>query len=170
MKQNIKTQCYIGFGSNLNQPLQQLNNAKNKLSNLTQIKVLKCSSIYQSKAITLDGGPQNDYLNAVVKIETSLDAETLLDILQQLEIEQGRVREKRWGARTLDLDILLFGDQKIKTARLTVPHNEIENRYFVLLPLFEIAPDIKITGKDSLQSLLEKTNHQALKKMNQFNE
>ncbi len=169
MKQNAKTPCYIGFGSNLNQPLQQLNNAKNKLSNLPQIKVLKCSSIYQSKAITLDNELQNDYLNAVVKIETSLDAETLLDTLQKIETEQGRVREKRWGVRTLDLDILLFGDQQIKTARLTVPHKEIENRYFVLLPLFEIAPDIKIPEKNSLQKLLEKTNHQVLKKVNQFN-
>ena len=170
-KSNVK--CYIGLGSNLNQPLQQLNIAREKIAALAETKLLQSSSIYQSEALTLDGKPQNDYLNAVLEIQTALQPEALLDALQQLENEQGRVREKRWGARTLDLDILLYGDQQIKTSRLSVPHIEMQNRNFVLLPLFQIAPDTEIPGqhtlKKLLENLLEKTCDQVLQKVNEFN-
>ncbi len=169
MKTSAKIRCYIGIGSNLNQPLQQLNTAKKNMAILPEITLLQCSSIYQSAALTLDGEAQNDYLNAVIEIDTTLDAESLLDAMQQLELGQGRTREKRWAARTLDLDILLYGDQKINTSRLIVPHNEIENRYFVLLPLSQIAADINIPGKQKLKILLEKTADQVLEKVSEFN-
>jgi len=161
--------CYIGLGSNLNQPLQQLNAAKKKIAKLPETTLLKCSSIYQSKALTLDNEPQNDYLNAVLEIETTLDAEMLLDALQNIEKEQGRTREKRWGARTIDLDILLYGNQQINTERLIVPHSEIEKRKFVLLPLSQISSDLIIPGKKTLKILVEKTAAQALKKVGEFN-
>jgi len=162
------TLCYIGLGSNLNQPLRQLNDAKQKIDTLPETILLRCSSIYQSEALTLDNEPQNDYLNAVILIETSLNAEMLLDALQNIEMEQGRTREKRWGERTIDLDILLYGDQQIHTERLIVPHSEIENRKFVLLPLSQISPDINIPGKKPLKFLLEKTSTQSLNKMGEF--
>ena len=160
--------CYIGLGSNLKNPLQQLNQAKQKIIALPKINVLNCSSIYQSAALTIDDEPQNDYLNAVIEIQTTLNPEQLLDGLQQIECQQGRIRETRWGARTLDLDILLYAEQQIKTARLTVPHIEIKNRNFVLLPLFELSPNLKIPNIDSLQKAIEKNQHQVLEKVNEF--
>lgn len=169
MNQSLENQCFIGLGSNLSQPFQQLNHAKENISGLAGINLLKCSSVYQSKALTLDSEPQNDYLNAVIEIQTSLSANELLDALQQLETEQGRIRGKRWGARTIDLDIILYGNQQISTKRLTVPHAEIENRNFVLYPLSEISPDVIIPGKDTLKALLEKIDFGSLKKIGEFN-
>ena len=169
MHLNSKMRCYIGLGSNLSQPLQQLNSAKDKIVNLPDTGLKKCSSIYQSTALTLDDEPQNDYLNAVIEIETTLTAEMLLDSLQQIELSQGRVREKRWGARTIDLDILLYGNQEIKTGRLVVPHNEIENRNFVLIPLFQISPELEIPGKGILKNILNNVSDQALEKVSEFN-
>ncbi|VAW58055.1 2-amino-4-hydroxy-6-hydroxymethyldihydropteridinepyrophosphokinase [hydrothermal vent metagenome] len=159
------TVCYIGMGSNLCQPLQQLSEAKTAIQNVAQITLVSCSSLYQSEAVTLpavSGGlqnepPQADYLNGVLKIETQLSAEDLLDVLQGIENAQGRTREKRWGARTLDLDILLYGEQKINTRRLTVPHVEMLNRNFVLTPLLQLAADLNMdifmqTGKSHCAS------------------
>jgi 2-amino-4-hydroxy-6-hydroxymethyldihydropteridine diphosphokinase len=90
-------------------------------------------------------GPQDqpDYLNAAVALETALAPEALLDHTQRIELQQGRVRKaERWGPRTLDLDIMLFGDEVINTERLTVPHYDMKNRGFMLWPLFEIAPEL----------------------------
>ena len=162
--------CYIALGSNLNHPQQQLNIAKKAIDGIQKINVLKCSSIYQSKAITLDDELQADYLNAVIELDTTLDAEELLDTLQSIETMQGRLREKRWGARTLDLDIVLFSNQQIKSDRLTVPHVEIENRNFVLTPLAEISNEIEIPGKDSLDKLLENVSDQNLINIGGFDE
>jgi len=162
------TVCYIGLGSNMNQPLQQLNKARNSIHAVPGMRVLQSSSIYQSKAITLDGDSQDDYLNAVIKIETEFTAEQLLDSLLAIENDQGRKREKRWGARTIDLDILLYGDQIIQNNRLTVPHAEIENRGFVLLPLHQVASDINIPGKKRLKELLNKVSDQDLVKVDEF--
>lgn len=162
--------CFIALGSNLNDPLKQLNAAKKALETHPDITLLARSSIYQSEAFTLDDEPQNDYLNAVIKIQTGLDAEPLLDILQAIENEQGRTREKRWGSRTLDLDIILYGEQKISTSRLTVPHKEMQKRNFVLLPLQQISPDVIIPGKEHLKILLKKTVDQTLNIVGEFNE
>jgi len=167
---NSKTisRCYIGLGSNLDKPLKQLNDAKNKIANLPDSRLLQLSSIYKSRALTLDNEVQNDYLNAVLEIETFLEAENLLNYLQQIELDQGRVREKRWAARTIDLDLILYGDQQIKTERLIVPHKEIENRSFVMIPLFQIASDIEIPGKGKLKKLIKNLSDQALEKMGEF--
>lgn len=169
MSNSSAVRCFIGLGSNLNNPLQQLNQAKQNIAALAETSLLKCSSIYQSQALTLDDEPQQDYLNAVLEIQTTLSAEQLLDSLQQLENSQGRVRQKRWGARTLDLDILLYGEQQIKTARLTVPHNEMKNRNFVLLPLAELSPNLKILSQIDLKKLIEKNADQVLEKVKEFN-
>lgn len=133
------TLCYIAIGSNLASPLEQVKAALDAIGEIPQSRVVAVSSFYRTPPL----GPQDqpDYLNAAVALETTLEAETLLDHTQRIELQQGRVRKaERWGPRTLDLDIMLFGDQVIQTPRLTVPHYDMKNRGFMLWPLFEIAP------------------------------
>lgn len=147
------TRVYLALGSNLAQPLQQAQAALTALDSVPQTRLVGCSSFYRSRPL----GPQDqpDYLNAVAALETGLDAERLLDHTQTIEREQGRVRKAhRWGPRTLDLDILLFGDDVIHTARLTVPHYDMKNREFMLYPLAEIAPDLVFPDGQSLAQLL----------------
>lgn len=148
---------YIGLGSNLDGPKQQLSNAVEALRNLPQTSFVSCSSFYCSKALTLtDDSAAPDYLNAVAVIKTDLDSIALLDALQAIEFSQGRRRDgERWASRSLDLDILLYGNEIITSERLTVPHPEICQRDFVLLPLQEIAPDLVITGQGDISSCLE---------------
>ena len=115
------------------------------------------SSFYRTPPL----GPQDqpDYLNAAVVLETALDAETLLDNTQRIELQQGRVRKaERWGPRTLDLDIMLFGHETINTERLTVPHYDMKNRGFMLWPLFEVAPDLIFPDGIPLRTILDNLN------------
>ena len=138
---NPKIISYIGIGANLSQPLQQAKAAIIALSQLSQSRLLAVSPLYCSKPL----GPadQPDYINAVAKVETRLEAEALLDALQAIELSQGRERkEERWGPRTLDLDILLYGNHTIQTSRLTIPHYHMAEREFVLYPLADIAADL----------------------------
>jgi 2-amino-4-hydroxy-6-hydroxymethyldihydropteridine diphosphokinase len=130
------TPAYIALGSNLQDPLAQLQLAAAALKALPGTQFKRGSSVYRSSAV--GPGTQPDYLNAVALITTTLSPIALLDALQQIEHAQGRVRSEHWGARTLDLDILLYGDQKIDSARLTVPHPAMRQRNFVLYPLAEI--------------------------------
>ena len=130
--------AYIALGSNLQNPQQQLHHAMAAVATLRDSQLLQVSAIYRSPAI--GPGEQPHYLNAVACIQTALDPEALLDALQAQEQAQGRTRELRWGARTLDLDILLYADQVIDTPRLQVPHPAIHQRNFVLYPLADICP------------------------------
>ncbi|MBL4762019.1 MAG: 2-amino-4-hydroxy-6-hydroxymethyldihydropteridine diphosphokinase [Gammaproteobacteria bacterium] len=144
---------YIGLGANLGDVVITLKSALDSLESEPAITVLDCSSFYRSKPI----GPKNqpDYLNAVAKIETSLEASALLSALQKIESQHGRRRAaERWTARTLDLDILLFGQHCIKSSVLTVPHKEMPNRAFVLYPLAEIATQLIVPGLGLLEDLL----------------
>lgn len=147
------TRVYIALGSNLANPLHQVQSALNALAELPQTKLIATSSLYRTPPL----GPQDqpDYLNAVVALDTDLSAENLLDHTQKIELEHGRVRkDERWGPRTLDLDILLFGDEIINTERLTVPHYDMKNRQFMLYPLAEIAPELRFPSGESLQSVI----------------
>ena len=148
--------AYIGLGSNLDNPLHQLEQAIKALQQLPNTRLLSTSSCYRSAAQTVsDEETLPDYLNAVACIETGLDATGLLDALQAIELAQGRVRNgERWQARPLDLDILLYGNQTIDTPRLKIPHPEMTRRDFVLIPLLEIAPDIEIPGVTGIDALL----------------
>ena len=148
------TLAYIAIGSNLASPLEQVNAAVQALGEIPQSKIVAVSSFYRTPPL----GPQDqpDYLNAVVVLETALDAETLLDNTQRIELQQGRVRKaERWGPRTLDLDIMLFGNEVINTERLTVPHYDMKNRGFMLWPLFEIAPELVFPDGLSLVEALQ---------------
>jgi 2-amino-4-hydroxy-6-hydroxymethyldihydropteridine diphosphokinase len=144
--------AYIGLGSNLENPLQQIKTAIDDLQSLADINIVSVSSLYQSPPM----GPadQPDYINAVLALETSLNPHQLLDALQSVEQLHGRVRKRHWGERTLDLDILLYGDQILDDERLKIPHPGMHERAFVLYPLAEIAPDIEIPGIGTLQKIL----------------
>lgn len=161
--------CYIGLGSNLNEPLVQLQNALYALDKEPDIHLKEVSSFYQSKALTLaDTAPQNDYINAVAMLETQLSAEQLLQILHKIEAAQGRERKEKWGARTLDLDILLYGELNIHTDKLIIPHAQLQFRNFVLHPLFEIAGAIDIPGVGNLSALSRQMNWDGLKKLKNY--
>lgn len=132
--------CYIGLGSNLNHPRRQLEQALATLSRVVGIHLLRRSPWYVSQAV--GPGSQPDYLNGVLELETCLTAEALLDVLQQVEAQQGRERTVHWGPRTLDLDLLLYGTQVIDSPGLQVPHPRLGERAFVLAPLADLAPSL----------------------------
>ena len=146
------TIVYIGLGSNMRSPEQQIKSAIKSIKGVVKTRVLKISSLYKSRPV----GPQNqnDYVNAVIKIDTNLMPLELLECMQDIENQHGRIRIERWGPRTLDLDILMFGEKIIKDSKLTVPHPEIENRSFVLVPLAEIDSNCLIPGKGPVANLL----------------
>lgn len=144
---------WLALGSNLADPLQQVQNALDALAAIPQTRVVAVSSFYRTPPY----GPQDqpDYLNAVVELATALQPDVLLDHTQRVEQEQGRVRkDHRWGPRTLDLDILLFDRQTLASDRLTVPHYDMHNRAFMLVPLLEIAPAITLPNGMPVASLL----------------
>lgn len=150
MKQKVI--AFLGMGSNLAQPMEQLQAAVDSLQAEPEIDVLKVSSFYGSKPL----GPQDqpDYVNAVAKITTTLAAEELLSRLQEIEAQQGRIKKRHWGERLIDLDILCYGQEHIDLPHLQIPHSQIAHRDFVLLPLAEIAPDLSLPGLPSLQQMI----------------
>ena len=145
---------YIALGSNLDTPVMQLKSALVALAALPDSNLLKVSSFYQSKPL----GPQDqpDYVNAVAQLETKLQPLPLLDQLQRIETAQGRVRLRRWGERTLDLDILLYEDLILQSERLTVPHYDMCNREFVMVPLYEISPNLIFPDGNKLEILVKR--------------
>ena len=148
---------FVGVGSNLADPRRQVAVALRELADVAATCVIRSSSLYRSPPLTGPGVPpdQPPYINAVAQLETALAADGLLDALQAVEARHGRMRGgERWGPRTLDLDILLYGDQRIDTPRLRVPHPGLAERNFVLHPLAEIAPDLDIPGVGPLRELL----------------
>jgi len=146
-------EVYIGLGSNLENPAEKIQQARLFIAEHANMSELKFSSLYSSPPM----GPkdQPDYVNAVMSIQTSLSAIDLLSVLQSIENDFGRDRDViRWGARTLDLDILLYGDQQIDLPDLKIPHIGLSERAFVLYPLQEIAErNLFVPGKGSVCSL-----------------
>ena len=143
---------YIGMGSNLAEPAEQLRSAVQALAQLPDTQLAGVSAFYQSDSL-LPGQPR--YTNAVAALDSRLAPLDLLDALQAIETGQGRERLERWGPRTLDLDILLFGDRLIDELRLKVPHYHMHARAFVLYPLAELAPaDLRLSDGRLLKDLL----------------
>jgi 2-amino-4-hydroxy-6-hydroxymethyldihydropteridine diphosphokinase len=134
------TVAYVGIGSNLDQPRAHVTQAFDDLDRLPHTRVVKKSSLYRSAP--LGYGAQPDFINAVAQLETGLPAERLLAEMQQIETRHGRARSFANAPRTLDLDLLLFGNARLDTASLKVPHPRMHERAFVLKPLLEIAPDL----------------------------
>ncbi|WP_432743686.1 2-amino-4-hydroxy-6-hydroxymethyldihydropteridine diphosphokinase [Methylobacter sp. G7] len=156
--------AYIGLGSNLANPVEQIQAARTAITQLADVQELAFSSLYHSAPM----GPQDqpDYVNAVIGVKTGLPPIALLRCLQRIENAQGRVRKsERWGARTLDLDILIYGDQMIELPDLTVPHVGIAERAFVLYPLYEIAPQLLVPGKGNIAGLLDQCPMNELKRL-----
>ena len=153
---------FIGLGSNLSDPLQQVTQACAEIAALEKVRLIKTSSLYQSPPM----GPsdQPDYINAVAEIATSLTPDELLVELHAIEKHHGRVRTaQRWSARTLDLDILLYGDKVINSERLVIPHLGLYERAFVLYPLLEIAPELVIPGYGEIGALAQNCERGSLK-------
>ena len=156
--------CYIGLGANLVEPVAQLHAAVTALGQLPETELVQVSRFYSSKPM----GPQDqpDYVNAVAALDTRLTPLALLHALQQIELAHGRQRKaERWGPRTLDLDILLFGMQQIDHPELTVPHYGMQLREFVLYPLHDIAPQLSLPDGTVLSSLLAQVPLNGLQKL-----
>ncbi|MFI8742578.1 2-amino-4-hydroxy-6-hydroxymethyldihydropteridine diphosphokinase [Stutzerimonas zhaodongensis] len=156
---------YIGLGSNLAEPRRQLRGALDALTSIPDSQLAVVSSLYLSDPL----GPadQPRYNNAVAALDTSLSPLALLGALQAIELAQGRERKaERWGPRTLDLDILLFGNRLISEPRLTVPHYHMHARAFVLYPLAEIAPaELKLADGRTLNELLAACPFEGLERL-----
>jgi 2-amino-4-hydroxy-6-hydroxymethyldihydropteridine diphosphokinase len=153
--------AYIGLGANLDQPQQQIEQALIELARLPNTTLNSHSSLYHSKPV----GPQDqpDYINAVALLDTQLEPIELLDVLQQLEQDHGRLRKRHWGERTLDLDIILMGNKIIESERLTVPHPFAQQRSFVLFPLSEISPNLIFPDGIALEQLLTELDNDLIR-------
>jgi len=160
---SIYTTAYIGLGSNLNDPLTQIDQAVARLGALQCVSSLRCSPLYGSQAI--GPGDQPDYVNAVVRMDVQLPPLALLKKLQAIEHDQGRQRGVHWGPRTLDLDLLLYGTRCIDSEVLQVPHPHLYSRNFVLFPLYDIAEDLVFPNGLSLSSLINTLSADGLKKL-----
>ncbi len=144
--------AYIGLGSNLDNPEAQLAQAIEHLAQVPGLVLRGASSLYRSAPWgELD---QPDFINAVAQVDTTLAPESLLDVLVQIEAVAGRARSRRWGPRTLDLDLLLYEGVQCDLPRLQLPHPRMHERAFVLVPLLELAPDIIIPGHGRARDLL----------------
>ena len=157
--------AFVGLGGNLGDPVATLGAALQALDGVQDTRLLRASRLYRTPAWGLEQQP--DFINAVAMLETRLAAQALLESLFVIERRHGRVREaeQRWGPRTLDLDLLLYGDAVIDEPGLRVPHPHLHERAFALLPLLEIAADVEIPGRGLARnavSLLEKSNIQSL--------
>lgn len=152
--------AYIGLGSNLDNPRAQVEQALAELAALPDTRLIAFSPLYQSLAV--GPGEQPDYINAVAQLSTRLTPLALLDQLQALEQCHQRVRLERWGPRTLDLDLLLYGDEVIAHPRLHVPHPHLCERNFVLYPLATITPDLVLPCGTRIASLLTQVSAHGL--------
>jgi len=153
--------AYVGVGSNLEDPRNQVLTARERLRQLPRCRLVLASGLYRSRPF----GPiaQPDFVNAVVGLLTQLDAPTLLEELRGLESAMGRpAQHERWGPRVIDLDLLCFGRERRTEATLTLPHPGIVERNFVLYPLAEIAPDLDLPGLGRVAELKERVTAEGL--------
>jgi 2-amino-4-hydroxy-6-hydroxymethyldihydropteridine diphosphokinase len=142
--------AYLGLGSNLGDRLANLQHAVHRLGRAEGVRVLRSSRVYETDPV---GPPQPDYLNAVVEVETDLSARELLRTCLGVEVELGRVRDERWGPRTIDIDVLSYGDERVDEPDLVVPHPRMHERAFVLVPLAELDADPPLPGGRRLRDL-----------------
>ncbi len=152
---------YLGLGSNLGDPAANLDRALRQLTKLPHSRLVTCSDYYRNPP--LGPVPQPDYVNAVCRLDTHLQPLPLLRLLQALELNCGRVRDgTHWGPRILDVDILLYDDRIISEPELVIPHPGLTVRNFVLVPLLEIAPDLKVPGQGLLSNLVRSVTAETL--------
>ncbi len=156
----------LSIGSNLGNRFDHLQSAVTKICENPKISAVKVSSVYETKPV--GGVEQDDFLNAVVSLETTLSSDELLNFAQALENQAQRVREVRWGPRTLDVDILIYGDEVLNTEKLTLPHPRIAERAFVLIPWFELDPEAVIPNFGKLETLYNSISKTDVVKNNQY--
>jgi 2-amino-4-hydroxy-6-hydroxymethyldihydropteridine diphosphokinase len=165
MSETQRVAAYIGLGSNLGDPVAEVKNALKELAGLACTYSIRHSCLYRTHPV----GPvaQPDFINAVARLETSLQPDALFDALQALERGHRRVRSaQRWGPRTLDLDLLLYDQLQIATPRLVLPHPQMTLRAFVLVPLADVAPpELVIPGSLSLGDLLRRISTQGVARL-----
>jgi len=147
------SQVFLGLGSNMGDRNEYLQKAIKALEYVPEITVINLSSIYETEPF--GGITQDKFLNMVIKIETTLIPDKLLEVTMAIEKELDRVRTVRWGPRTIDIDILLYGNEVISTRDLTIPHPGITERDFVLVPLLEVDSDIKLPSGEPLKNFLK---------------
>lgn len=148
-----KNSVYIGLGSNLDEPYLQIKSAIQAIGNLSGTEIIQDSGYFISKPMGPEDQP--DFLNAVMEINTTLTAKELLTQCQLIEAQQGRIKTRHWGERSIDLDILLYADQQIEMKELIVPHPGICERDFVYMPLLKINQNINIPGKGLLAEIIK---------------
>lgn len=155
------------MGSNIGDSISNVKLAITQIHQIKHTKVIEESSLYQSKA--WGNTNQNDFINSVIKIKTRLSPEKLLKKILKIEKEMGRIREEKWGPRIIDIDILIYGADVVEKPHLTIPHPYITERKFVLIPLYELNPQLNIPGKDSLEHFIcdndLKNSDSAIKKL-----
>jgi len=134
--------CYLGLGSNIGDRRANLTEAVQRLAQIPALEIVRTSSIYETAPV----GPQDqpDFLNQVAQAEVSCSGRRLLELVQRIEQDMGRVHTRRWGERIIDIDILLYGDEMVDKPDLQIPHPQMLARQFVLVPLAEIAPDLAL--------------------------
>jgi len=159
----VNVRAFIGLGANLGEPEAQVRRAIAALGTFPRSRLLAASSLYRSAPVGV--GEQPDFINAVAEVETALGARALLEELLTAEARFGRERPTPGAPRTLDLDLLLYGDQVIAAPGLVVPHPRMHERAFVLMPLAEIAPDVSIPRKGSVKALLAACRGQKIQKI-----
>ena len=145
------SRCFVGIGSNLGDSVSIVKHAIKALGEIPSTHLVSVSRLYRTKAV--GPGEQNDYVNGVAELLSALEPHALLDALQCIENSAGRVRLERWGPRTLDLDLLLYGDKIIATARLDVPHPRMIERNFVIAPLCDLVGDLRLPSGESVAEL-----------------
>ncbi len=156
----MATAAFIGIGANLGDAADSVRAAIRAMKDLPTTCVSACSSLYVSAPVDAGG---NDFINAVVRLDTDLPAQSLLEALQKIELTFGRERPFRNAPRTLDLDLLIYDQLKMQTATLELPHPRMSERAFVLLPLLEIAPDVHIPGKGPARDYLAQVADQQIR-------
>ena len=159
----MTARAYVALGSNLGDPLATVRSAFDALRGLPETVLVAASSLYRSAPVGLKNQP--DFINAVAALDTQLAAETLLMELFAIEARFGRRRDYHHAPRTLDLDLLLHGDETRRTASLTLPHPRLHERAFVLLPLAEVAPDLVVPGRGAVRELLRGLGAQAIERL-----
>ncbi len=155
--------AYLGLGSNQGDRVTLLNDALARLAGSGRVRVTKRSSLYETAPVGMTEQP--GFLNLVAEVETDLDPQDLLELALVVERSLGRVRTQRWGPRTVDIDILLYGDVRVDTPILAIPHPEMTRRRFVLEPLLEIAPDAALPDGRRLATFLPEVRDQEVQKV-----
>ena len=155
--------AYIGLGANLGEPRAQIDQALEALAALPETRLVACSPLYRSAPLEAPGQP--DYINAVAAVDTDLSAPQLLAALQAIESRHGRERTTRNAPRTLDLDLLLFGETAFAAPTLTLPHPRMHERAFVLQPLLDLDPRAEIPGRGAARALLAACTAQRIERL-----